>query len=166
MIHDNLQQNESTSIENSIRVGACGWDHLQWQGTFYPDDLPEDWRLNYYANEYSTVLVGEADWRSHLDTLGEWIDEVPEGFRFYLQSSMDNPPELAQIKVQLGKSFAGILGASSASVMIEFSSRSLREWRAWLEQNASQFRAIFIADENLSVKKLSEFKSLVEMLNL
>jgi len=51
-------------------------------------------------------------------------------------------------------------------MMIECSSRGLREWRKWLEQNASQLSAIFIADENQSVKKLSDFKSLVEMLDL
>jgi len=51
-------------------------------------------------------------------------------------------------------------------VMIEFSSKNLREWREWLEQNAAQLDAIFLIDENLSAKQLSEFKSLVEMLNL
>lgn len=166
MIHDNSQQNESASTESSIRVGACGWDHAHWQGTFYPDDLPDEWRLNYYANEFSTVLITEDAWRSKLEKLDEWIEEVPEGFLFYLQSSVDKPPELAQIKAQLGECFAGILSATSTAVMIEFSSKSLREWREWLEQNASQLRAIFITDENLSVKKLSEFKSLVEILNL
>jgi len=166
MIHDNLQQNESASIEKEIRVGACGWDHEQWLGAFYPDDLPEDWRLSYYANEFSTVLVEEEKWRSNLADLAEWVDEVSEDFLFYFKSSLDEPPELMQIKQQLGSHFAGIVGEASGSVMIEFSSKSLREWREWLEQNAGQLDAIFLLDDNLSGKQLSDFKSLLEMLNL
>jgi len=166
MIHDNLQQNESASPERAIRVGACGWGHEHWLDTFYPDDLPEDWRLNYYANEFSTVLVEEEKWRSNLGKLDEWADAVSEGFLFYLKSTLDKPPELIQIKQQLGSHFAGIVGEASSSVMIELSSKSLREWREWLEQNAAQLDAIFLLDENLSAKQLSDFKSLVEMLNL
>ena len=147
-------------------MGVCGWDHEHWLGTFYPDDLPEDWRLSYYANEFSTVLVEEDMWRSKLSELDEWADEVSEDFLFYLQSSLDEPPEIIKIKQQLGSHFAGIVGESSNSVMIEFSSKNLREWREWLEQNAAQLDAIFLLDENLSAKQLSDFKSLVEMLNL
>jgi len=166
MIHDNLQQNETASIDDPIRVGACDWDHEHWLGTFYPDDLPEDWRLSYYANEFSAVSIAEDKWRSNLANLGEWVDEAPEDFLFYLQSTVDEPSELMQIRDQLGENFAGILGETSSSVMIEFSSKSLREWREWLEQNATKLKAIFLMDENLSAKQLSEFKSLVEMLNL
>lgn len=166
MIHDNSQQNESASAEDSIRVGTCGWDHAHWQGAFYPGDLPDDWRLSYYANEFLTVLVAEDEWRSNLGRLDEWLDEVPQGFRFYFQSAEDKPPELAQIKAQLGECFAGILAVMPSAVMIDLSSKDLRGWREWLEQNASQLSAIFIADENVSVKQVIEFKSLVEMLNL
>ena len=166
MIHDNAQKNESASFENSIRVGAFGWHHPHWQGIFYPDDLPDDWRLSYYANEFSTVLIAEDEWRTNLARLGEWVDEVPQGFLFYFQSIDDEPPELAQIKTQLGDCFAGILSSIPAAVMINLSSKNLREWREWLEQNGPQLRAIFIVDENVSVEKVAEFKSLVEMLNL
>jgi len=71
MIHDNLQQNETAYVEDSIRVGVFGWEHEHWIGTFYPDDLPEDWRLSYYANEFSVVLGAEDKWRSNLDKLDE-----------------------------------------------------------------------------------------------
>ncbi|HID01556.1 MAG TPA: hypothetical protein EYP05_09580 [Piscirickettsiaceae bacterium] len=48
-----------------------GWDCEQ----FYPHDLPEDWRLEYYANYFSALLVpssqwpewDEADWTDFLD---------------------------------------------------------------------------------------------------
>ncbi len=41
----------------AFHVLAVGWDHPAWQGSFYPDDLPADWRLTYYANEVPGVLL-------------------------------------------------------------------------------------------------------------
>jgi hypothetical protein len=70
-----------------IRVMARGWNHEAWveQG-FYPEDLPEDWRLPYYSNEFRAVLVPTEDWRLVTDEmLEEWLDEVPEGFQFFLE---------------------------------------------------------------------------------
>ena len=60
-------------------VGARDWDHPDWQGTYFPEDLPADWRLSYYANEFSTVLVDVAR------VLGpdgpDWEADTPESFR-------------------------------------------------------------------------------------
>ncbi len=58
-------------LEN-IEIGAMGWDCRD----FYPDDLPEEWRLDYYANHFSALLVPsaqwprwrEADWSDFLDS--------------------------------------------------------------------------------------------------
>lgn len=44
-------------LEN-IEVGARGWACQD----YYPDDLPEDWQLDYYANEFSVLLVPRARW--------------------------------------------------------------------------------------------------------
>jgi uncharacterized protein YecE (DUF72 family) len=47
----------------AIHLGVRGWDHDSWRGRFYPDDLPEDWRLAYYANEFSCVWLDFDAWR-------------------------------------------------------------------------------------------------------
>jgi len=69
-----------------FKILPTGWDHPGWDGVFYPDDLPPEWRLNYFANEFSGVLVPQAMW-SGLDRqrMGAWRPEVNEGFRFYLE---------------------------------------------------------------------------------
>ncbi|RDH88860.1 MAG: ABC transporter permease [endosymbiont of Seepiophila jonesi] len=68
-----------------FHILAVGWDHPAWQGSFYPDDLPEDWRLTYYANEVPGVLVPMALWcKADEAQVESWIDDVEEGFRFYL----------------------------------------------------------------------------------
>jgi uncharacterized protein YecE (DUF72 family) len=44
--------------EHVVLIGACGWQHNDWTGEFYPDDLPEEWRLGYYAHEYQVSING------------------------------------------------------------------------------------------------------------
>ncbi|RLJ22064.1 ABC transporter permease [bacterium endosymbiont of Escarpia laminata] len=68
-----------------FHILAVGWDHPAWQGSFYPDDLPEDWRLTYYANEVPGVLLPQTLWcKADEAQVESWIDDVEEGFRFYL----------------------------------------------------------------------------------
>ena len=58
-------------------MGAFGWDHEQWRWQYYPDDMPSDWRLAYYANDFESVLVPFNIW-SELD-LGEIELGLDEG---------------------------------------------------------------------------------------
>ena len=71
-------------------IGTEGWDYDAWSGVFYPDDLPHDWRLTYYANEYRVVLVPHRIWSgAPLSTFETWASDVPPGFRFFLRASAD-----------------------------------------------------------------------------
>ena len=58
-----------------ILIGASGWLHSGWQEQFYPEDLPQDWQLAYYGNEFPVVLIREQAGNANeiLDRLGELI---------------------------------------------------------------------------------------------
>ena len=43
-------------------IGAYGWEHQQWQGSFYEPGLPDDWHLTFYAKRFNTVLVPYDYW--------------------------------------------------------------------------------------------------------
>lgn len=74
----------------NIRLGAYGWQHAHWLNRFYPEDLPEDWQLMYYSNEFNSVLVPAAYWQTHsIDDCVEWIGNVHEGFRFFVECHVD-----------------------------------------------------------------------------
>ncbi len=92
-----------------IHLCARGWAHAGWRGGFYPDDLPETWRLSYYANEFSGVLVPEDAWREAGETaLAGWAEDVPELFRFYLERVSSLPDEEDARRARcLGAHFAG-----------------------------------------------------------
>lgn len=69
-----------------ILIGATGWNHSGWIGSYYPQDLPQDWRLSYYSNELNTVLVPEKDWRDKQKIdLKRWVDDTHDEFIFFFE---------------------------------------------------------------------------------
>ena len=74
-------------MKQAIHLGAYGWRHQHWSGTFYPPELPldddEDWRLSYYSNEFNAVLVPADYWQG--DDCGDWLDSVHSDFRFFVE---------------------------------------------------------------------------------
>ena len=72
-------------MTEELMVGTIGWNHDDWIGSFYPDDLPDDWRFAYYSNEYRAVLVTANQFQS-LDkmTIAEWAEDSDEAFRFVI----------------------------------------------------------------------------------
>lgn len=85
------------SIEtHRVVIGACGWKHKAWLNDFYSEDLPEDWQLGFYSNEFSVVYVPASDWLDVSDSdvpnlddtdISEWPEDVSETFRFILEIS-------------------------------------------------------------------------------
>lgn len=74
-------------MSDQIAVGAVGWDHPGWCDRFYPDDLPPEWRLTYYGNEFLQVLVPETLWLGQPAGCVGWRDEVDGSFRFVFEIS-------------------------------------------------------------------------------
>lgn len=84
-------------------VGARGWEHTPWLEAYYPDDLPEDWRLDYYANEFGCVVLPPDVWlAADEQTIEQWLEDVEEDFLFYLEL----PAQSVDIAVNLA-AFAG-----------------------------------------------------------
>lgn len=71
-----------------VLIGAAGWAHPGWMGSFYPDDLPEDWRLAYYANLYRVVLVPAEAWLDP-SAPAACLEEAEEGPGFLAEVPTD-----------------------------------------------------------------------------
>ena len=133
-----------------LRIGARDWMHPGWAEAFYPDDLPEEWRLGYYANEFSTVLVPAERWLAADGAeLVEWADEVHEGFRFVLECGGVSAERLATIREALGERLGGWAdgeaiwrpGEAVAGVRVGLlppGSHGPRRLREWLEPFVAQ----------------------------
>lgn len=69
-----------------LRIGARGWEHESWSPGFYPEGLPPEWRLTYYANAFRAVLI-PADRLAASDAaeVARWAADVDPGFAFYAE---------------------------------------------------------------------------------
>ncbi|HEV59210.1 MAG TPA: hypothetical protein ENN87_17205 [Phycisphaerales bacterium] len=115
-----------------IEIGAVGWDRAD---PFYPDDLPEDWRLAYYANTSAAVWVPAEAWlvETPPDT-AVWREDVSEAFRFVValdERHADSPgcTAIGQAVAALGEQLeavvatapvhAAVLGEAFTAIRVE-----------------------------------------------
>ena len=90
-------------------VAARGWRHPAWRDDYYPEDLPEDWQLSYYSNEFRAVVV-PADYWPTVDEaeIERWLEDTGEEFQFFLEVAdlrtgwMDFASLLSPLAEQIG----------------------------------------------------------------
>ena len=47
----------------NVLVGTSGYQYKEWKGTFYPDDMPTDGMLSYYAGVFPTCEINNTFYR-------------------------------------------------------------------------------------------------------
>ena len=101
-----------TKTHTEIIVAARGWSHPNWDGNFYPEDLPEDWQLSYYSNEFRAVMVPESVWAAAgALEVERWAEDTNKEFVFYLevQDLLTDWVRLSNIVKPLGDRLGGLL---------------------------------------------------------
>lgn len=175
--------------ENSYKVliGARGYLHPDWVTSFYPEDLPEDWRLAYYANEFNLLVI---EWAQLENTL-ILMEDVADDFRFVVELPLSVDDQHLPIYVehlqQAGKYCAGVIVEAEQSGVCEAFAKtipcyiegennlikihagtSLKELRVMMEtalKAQSVFPALFVADgEPPDVELLRNAKIMFELL--
>ena len=107
----------STRISTQWACVPLGWDHAGWVGHYYPDDLPVEWRLSYFSNEFPGVALEPETWIGIPDTVvSGWVQDVPEGFRFY--PLLPERPAVSDLQGRLNL-FRGRLGGLVAPHPVE-----------------------------------------------
>ncbi len=46
----------------NLSVGVHDWQAASLIKDYYPEGLPQEWRFDYYLNEYHAVLVAQSEW--------------------------------------------------------------------------------------------------------
>ncbi len=91
-------------------VAAHGWWHPDWVGPFYPDDMPEEWQLTYYANFFHTVVIPAAAWGDDpAAQAAQWREDVHDKFVFVAET----PAPAAGLEA-LGDALLGTVGEGAA----------------------------------------------------
>lgn len=101
-----------TNTHTDIIVAAYGWVHADWNESFYPEDLPEDWQLSYYSNEFRAVVVPASEWTGEDSVdIERWMEDTSEEFIFYLEVTdvLLDWVKFAEAVKPLGEYLGGIL---------------------------------------------------------
>ena len=69
--------------QQKIRVGSCAWSFDDWRGAFYPVNLPESRRLEFYAGHFPAVEIDSTFHAAPTEaTVRRWAEATPASFRF------------------------------------------------------------------------------------
>ena len=68
-------------------IGTSGFQYTEWKGTFYPEDLPANKMLPFYAERFSTTEINYTFHRiPATKTIDNWKQLTPDNFRFALKA--------------------------------------------------------------------------------
>jgi len=68
-------------------IGTSGFQYAEWKGNFYPEDLPANKMLPFYAERFSTTEINYTFHRIPAPkTIDNWTQLTPEKFRFALKA--------------------------------------------------------------------------------
>ena len=106
----------------TLEIGAFGWLHPGWDDSYYPEDLPEDWRLDFYSHHFNVLLMPCDDWKQvSQDDVEQWLSDVKSDFVFFLQLSrvpdQATMQQLQMIKGVLAERLTGLVWQGDSDVL-------------------------------------------------
>jgi uncharacterized protein YecE (DUF72 family) len=71
-----------------VLAGTSGFSYKEWKGSFYPEDLPAEQMLSFYAARLPAVEINNTFYRMPKPALlASWAEQVSPQFRFVLKAS-------------------------------------------------------------------------------
>ncbi len=81
----------------ALVVAGYGWESEAWSRDYYPEDLPPDWRFDYYVNEFRAVLLPQQRWRTADEALvARWCEDAHGQFSFHLELVVDGDEQMVR----------------------------------------------------------------------
>lgn len=75
-------------MATTLLAGASGYAFKEWKGPFYPQDLPADGMLPFYAARLPSVEINNTFYAMPKTTaLAHWTEVTPATFRFSIKAS-------------------------------------------------------------------------------
>ncbi|MEP7327418.1 MAG: DUF72 domain-containing protein [Gemmatimonadota bacterium] len=72
----------------NVLVGMSGYSYKEWKGGFYPEDLPAEGMLPFYAERFPAVEINNTFYRMPTEKLLlQWAGQVPADFVFVLKAT-------------------------------------------------------------------------------
>jgi|GEM_PF-2414996 len=143
-------------------ITACSQgENPLWAKSFFPDDLPEDWQLDYYSNEFSSLFLTSPKLLNN-QLLSELEECISEDFRLFIkvQGNFSKTEVGNQIP---NNSAITIIGVDSFKTIEQFPGLFFAETIDLAEQSMDTHRCYFYQyDDNSLTPK--ELRALAEFL--
>lgn len=81
-------------MQRRIRVGVYNWSDFSSDNGFYPPDLPWQWRLCYFSNEFESACLSLAAHNLEVEKLLQWTEGLPDTFDLCFALSQDSELDL------------------------------------------------------------------------
>jgi uncharacterized protein YecE (DUF72 family) len=134
-----------------LLAGTSGYSYKEWLGPFYPEKLPVNEMLRYYAERFATVEINNTFYRMPAESmLGQWSEQVPADFTFTLKAPRRITHDLrlreAESHVAEFVRRAGALGSKLGALLFQlppFLKKDLARLKEFLELLPAGTRAAF-----------------------
>jgi uncharacterized protein YecE (DUF72 family) len=71
----------------AVWIGTSGYNYPEWKGTFYPEKLPAEKMLPYYAERFSSVEIDNTFYRMPNEArVSAWSQATPDKFKLTLKA--------------------------------------------------------------------------------
>ena len=82
-----MSEREKPMRKATTVVGTSGWQYKHWRKLYYPEDLPVERWLSYYARDFRCVEVNNSFYNlAERSVVEKWCKATPQGFQFALKA--------------------------------------------------------------------------------
>lgn len=68
-------------------IGCSGWQYPEWEGIFYPKNLPKSRWFEFYASKFNTVEINYSFYHFPSEkTYQRWLAQAPKNFRYSIKA--------------------------------------------------------------------------------
>lgn len=116
-----MSESKLTIVDHPARwigVAALDWTSVGLSG-FYPDDVPQEWQLTWYANFCMAVVIPPERWlQADSELVAQWCEQTQDNFWFYLLCDTSEQVEQAvDLSYVFNGKFGGLILAADVSVV-------------------------------------------------
>ncbi|HUW51466.1 MAG TPA: hypothetical protein VMV75_10685 [Sulfuricella sp.] len=147
-----------------VHVGSVGWEHPQWQGCFYPDELPPEWRLTFYNTAFTCVYLGYEEWSGRdLQTLASWVEDTLEPFRFVLEGNPAGQSDGDRARLDV---LAPRIGSPGGRIVWLEGELCLKKLAVELQLLAGSPAPIYAISRDQRLEAMNQVKTLLEIMRV
>ena len=141
-------------------IGARGWEHEQWQTSYYPPEIAKDWHLSFYAREFETALAPVSLWsQCSLEEIKEFCTDVDEKYPLIFEKNnnevtAESNPEILNLQKEMDEFIPNWVCFDSDGWQKEDSTYHIHQATILHSSNLKPESAVFKVSSNIALKDI------------